>query len=33
MADAVVASIPVMILFVFAQGHILASVSHSGPKG
>ena len=32
MADAVVASIPVMILFVFAQ-HILASVSHSGPKG
>ena len=33
MAGAVVASIPVIILFVLAQRHIIASVSHSGLKG
>ena len=33
MAGAVVASIPVLILFVFAQRHIIQSVSRSGIKG
>jgi multiple sugar transport system permease protein len=33
MAGAVVASIPVIILFVLAQRHVIASVSHSGLKG
>lgn len=33
MAGAVVASIPVIILFVLAQRHIIASVLHSGLKG
>ena len=33
MAGAVVASIPAIILFVLAQRHIIASVSHSGLKG
>ena len=33
MAGAVVASIPVIVLFIFAQKHIIASVSRSGLKG
>jgi multiple sugar transport system permease protein len=33
MAGAVVASIPVIILFIFAQRHVIASVARSGLKG
>jgi multiple sugar transport system permease protein len=33
MAGAAVASIPVLILFVFAQRHIIQSVSRSGIEG
>ena len=33
MAGAVVASVPVIILFVFAQRHVIASVARSGLKG
>jgi multiple sugar transport system permease protein len=33
MAGAVVASVPVIILFIFAQRHVIASVARSGLKG
>jgi multiple sugar transport system permease protein len=33
MAGAVVASVPVLILFVAAQRHVIQSVTHSGLKG
>jgi multiple sugar transport system permease protein len=33
MAGAVVASVPVIILFVFSQRYVIASVARSGLKG